>query len=204
MEPVLEMRGYDRLLQRAAVQMAAATPQPDLALAAQEAGVSLEEAQSWFADSKVLGTAVIHQQMVLLTDHLMRRTAAAPANDVIAQLRALTHAYVEWFFDNPVGSRLLVSPPAVAVLSEDEVRRFSTAIRDLARSMLEQAHAAGLVRADIDIPEVLLTMRALTLGIVTLQDMDHARLWGDVRDPRAALTRMMESYFDLATQKPGE
>lgn len=68
--------------------------------------------------------------------------------------------------------------------------------------MMERAQKAGVIKADIDIPEVLLTMRALTLGIVVLQDMDHARLWGDHADPRAALTRMMDSYFDLVLQKP--
>ena len=199
-----EMRAYDRLLQRAAEQMAAVSPRPDLALAAEQARVRLEEAQAWFADADALGAAVIDQQMVLLTDHLICQVTTAPAEDVVAQLRALTRAYIDWFFDNPVGGRLLVSPPAVAVASEDQVRRSSTAIYDLAQAMMERARDAGLIRPDIDIPEVMLTLRALTLGIVLLQDMDHARLWGNLIDPRVALTGMMDSYFDLATSRTRE
>lgn len=202
MKQVPEMRPYDRLLGRAAAQMAALTPQPDLALAAQEAGVPLDEARGWFADAQALSAAVMEQQMVLLTDHLTQRVSAAPPDDVVAQLRALIHAYVEWFFDNPVGGRLLVSPAAVAVLSQHQVTRFSSAIYELAASMMERARTAGLIRPDIDIPEVMLTMRALTLGIVALHDMDRARLWGNPADPRAALTRVMDSYFDLIMQTP--
>ncbi|SDL56955.1 hypothetical protein [Paracoccus chinensis] len=202
MKQLPEMRPYDRLLSRAAEQMAALTPQPDLALAAQEAGVPLDEALAWFADAHALSAAVLEQQMVLLTDHLTQRVSAAPSDDVVAQLRALIHAYVEWFFDNPVGGRLLVSPAVVAVLSRHQVKRFSSAIYGLAESMMERARTAGLIRADIDIPEVMLTMRALTLGIVALQDMDRARLWGNPADPRAALTRVMDGYFDLIMQKP--
>ena len=202
MKEISEKRPYDQLLQHAAEQMARVSPLPDLALAAQEAGVSLEQAQRWFADDQALSMAVVEQQMVLLTDHLARRASAVPSDDIIGQLRALTHAYVEWFFDNPVGGRLLVSPAAVAVLSHHQVGRFSSAIYDLAQSMMERARKAGLIEADTDIPEVMLTMRALTLGIVVLQDMDHARLWGNHADPRTALTRVMDSYFDLALQKP--
>jgi len=204
MKQLAEMRAYDRLLQRAAEQMATLTPPPDLALAAQEAEVPLEEAQAWFADTHALSVAVIEQQMVLLTGHLTQRASAAPADDVVAQIRALMHAYVEWFFDNPVGGRLLVNPPAVAALSQHQVRRFYTAIYGLAESMMERARDAGLIRAEIDIPEVLLTMRTLALGIVALQNANHARLWGNPADPRAALTHMMDSYFDLAMQKPTE
>lgn len=195
-----EKRPYDRLLECAAEQMARTSPLPELARAAQEAGVPLQKAQTWFADDQALSMAVVEQQMVLLTDHLSRRATAVPSDDIIGQLRALTHAYVEWFFDNPTGGRLLVSPAAVALLSQHQVGRFSTAIYDLAQSMMERARDAGLIKDDVDIPEVLLTMRALTLGIVVLQDMDHARLWGNHADPQAALTRVMESYFDLALQ----
>jgi hypothetical protein len=202
MNELSEKRPYDHVLQHAAEQMARVSPLPDLALAAQEAGVSLERAQAWFADDQALSMAVVEQQMVLLTDHLARRASAVPSDDIIGQLRALTHAYVEWFFDNPVGGRLLVSPAAVAVLSHHQVGRFSSAIYDLAQSMMERARKAGLIKADTDIPEVMLTMRALTLGIVVLQDMDHARLWGNHADPRVALTRMMDSYFNLALQRP--
>lgn len=103
-------RPYDRLLRCAAEQMARVSPLPALAVAAQEAGVPLEEAQAWFADGYALSVAVVEQQMVLLTSHLSRRASAVPPDDIIGQLRALTHAYVEWFFDNPVGGRLLASP----------------------------------------------------------------------------------------------
>ncbi|WP_299365685.1 WHG domain-containing protein [uncultured Paracoccus sp.] len=200
MEAAPDMRPYDRLLKSAAEQMAAASPQPDLARAAEDAEVPLEQAQAWFADACALSAAVIEQQMVLLTDHLVRRASAAPQDDVVAQLRELSHAYVEWFFDNPVGGRLLVTPPAMATVSEHKVSRFSTAIYDLARAMMERARDTGMIRADIDIAEVMLTMRTLTLGIV-VQDMDHTRLWGNPGDPRAALTRMMNSYFDMAMSK---
>lgn len=196
-----EMRPYDRLLAHAAEQMAALTPQPDLALAAQEAGVAPEEARTWFADNHALSVAVMEQQMVLLTDHLTQRVSTVPSDDVVAQVRALVHAYVEWFFDNPAGGRLLVSPAVVAVLSQHQVKRFSSAIYELAASMMERARGAGLIRADIDIPEVMLTMRALTLGIVALHDMDRARLWGNPADPRAALIRVMDGYFDLVMRK---
>lgn len=198
-----ETRAYDRFLQHAAEQMAAVSPLPDLAVTAQEAGVSLEEARVWFEDAHALSCTVVEQQMMLLTDHLARRACAAPPDDTIGQLRALTRAYVEWFFDNPVGSRLLLSPAAMAVLSQHQVRRYSSAIYDLAQSMMERARDTGLIRAEVDIPQVMLTMRALTLGIVVLQEMDHARLWGSHDDPRAALTRVMDSYFELAVGKPG-
>jgi hypothetical protein len=202
MKEVSEKRPYDHVLQHAAEQMARISPLPDLTLAAQEAGVPLGLAQAWFTDDQALSIAVVEQQMVLMTDHLARRASAVPTNDIIGQLRALTHAYVEWFFDNPVGGRLLVSPAAVAVLSQHQVGRFSSAIYNLAQSMMERARQAGLIKPDTDIPEVMLTMRALTLGIVVLQDMDHARLWGNHADPRAAMTSMMDSYFDLALQRP--
>jgi len=110
-------------------------------------------------------------------------------------------AYIDWFFDNPVGGRLLVSPPAMAFASQQDVRRFSDAIYNLALSMMERARDAGLIKTDIDIPQVMLAMRALTLGIVLLQDLDHARLWGNPSDPRAALMGIMDTYFDLATKR---
>lgn len=201
MKECSEKRPYDHLLECAAEQMARIAPLPELARAAQEAGVPLQKAQAWFADDQALSMAVVEQQMVLLTDHLSRRATAVPSGDIVGQLRAMTHAYVEWFFDNPTGGRLLVSPAAVALLSQRQVGRFSSAIYDLAQSMMERARDAGLIKADIDVAEVLLTMRALTLGIVVLQDMDHARLWGNHTDPHAALKRVMDSYFDLALQK---
>lgn len=203
MTEVSEMRAYDRFLRCAAEQMAAVSPSPDLAVTAQEAGVSLEEARLWFADAHALSSTVIEQQMMLLTDHLAHRACAAPPGDTMGQMRALTHAYVEWFFDNPVGSRLLLSPAAVALSSQHQVRRYSSAIYDLAQSMMERARDAGLIRAEIDIPEVMLTMRALTVGIVVLQEMDHVRLWGNHDDPRGALTRVVDSYFELAMGQPG-
>lgn len=133
------MRAYDRYIQCAAEQMAALSPQPDMALVAQDAEVSLEEAQMWFVDARALSTAVLEQQMVLLTDHLTRQVSSAASVDAVAQLRALVRAYVEWFFDNPVGGRLLVSPSAVAVISQHQVGRFSSAIYVLAQSMMERA-----------------------------------------------------------------
>ena len=163
--------------------------------------VPIEDAHGWFADADALCAAVIEHQMVLLTDHLIRRATAVPGDDLVAQLRELTHAYIDWFFDNPVGGRLLVSPPAMAFASQQDVRRFSDAIYNLALSMMERARDAGLIKTDIDIPQVMLAMRALTLGIVLLQDLDHARLWGNPSDPRAALMGIMDTYFDLATKR---
>lgn len=195
-----EMRAYDRLLEVAAAQLTA-PPRLDLALAAREADVPIEDARGWFADADALCAAVIEHQMVLLTDHLVRRATAVPGDDLVAQLRELTHAYIDWFFDNPVGGRLLVSPPAMAFASQQDVRRFSDAIYNLALSMMERARDAGLIKTDIDIPQVMLAMRALTLGIVLLQDLDHARLWGNPSDPRAALMGIMDTYFDLATKR---
>ena len=52
-----KMRPYDQVLQLAAEQMAALIPEPDLALAAQGAGVSLEEAKKWFSDDHSLGNS---------------------------------------------------------------------------------------------------------------------------------------------------
>ncbi len=195
-----ESRDYDRLLEKAAEQMTAVAPPPDLTLAAQEAGVPLEQARSMFADDKALAEMVLQQQMVLLTDFLTRRALAAPADDVVAQTKAVAGGYLDWFFDNPGAGKLLVSPPAMVAASEEDVRRFSGGIYNLARSMLERARDRGLVRPDINIDDVMLTMRALTLGIVVLHEMDHARLWGEQADLTEALRRILDEYFDLATQ----
>lgn len=67
MQECSEKRPYDHLLECAAEQMARIAPLPELARAAQEAGVPLQKAQAWFADDQALSMAVVEQQMVLLT-----------------------------------------------------------------------------------------------------------------------------------------
>ncbi len=195
-----ESRDYDRLLQRAAEQMTAAARPPDLTVAAQAAGVPLEQARSMFANDRALAAMVLQQQMVLLTDFLTRRALAAPADDLVAQIRAAIYAYVDWFLENPGTGRLLISPPAMVAASEEDVRRFSSGVYDFVHSMLERARDRGLIRPDINIADAMLTMRALTLGSVVLHEMGHARLWGGQTDPRQALHRILDEYFDLATQ----
>jgi len=203
MEDLSLVRAYDRLLQTAAEQMAALPPRPDLARAAQAAGIPLPEARRMFEDDDALGMAVMQQQLLQLTDYLGRQAAAAPADDVIAQLRAIGHAYLEWCFEHRVGGRLLTSANAMTYASEAEVARFSEAIYDLCGSMMERARKAGLVPQDLDISCILLTTRALVLGIVALHEMDQTRYWGKDADPKAALMRVFDEYFNLALRQPG-
>ena len=196
-------RPYDLLLDAAADQMCAIPPQPDLARIAAQVGVPVETARQMFPDDDALGAAVVKQQMIRLTDYIGRQTASAAPNDAVAQLRALAHGYVDWCFANPVGNRLLSSANVMTLSCQNEVERFSTAIHDLARSMLERAQAEGRFPPCADVAGILLTLRALTLGAGTLESLDHSRHWTGGRIPHAALRKTVDDYFDLIRRPPG-
>lgn len=202
MEQTNELREYDRLLKTAGGHITTVTPRPDLIRVAAEAGISIDRARELFADDDALAAALVQEQMMMLTDAVTRGATTAPAENALARLRATAHAYLDWFLDNPRLAQLLIHPPAMDAAVEADVRRFSTGIYNFAQSMIEQARAEGQIRQDIDIATVLLTMRALTIGISRLQDVDYAWLWEDPDDPKTALRRVVDDYLDLATALP--
>lgn len=196
-------RPYDLLLDAAAEHMCAVQAQPDLARIAAQVNVPLDSARQIFPDDDALGAAVVQQQMVRLTDYIGRQTASAPPDDVMAQLHALAHAYVDWCFANPVGNRLLSSASIMTTSCQNEVERFSSSIHDLARAMLERAKTEGRLPPCADVAGILLTLRVLTLGIGTLESLDQVRHWTGGRIAHAALRRTVDDYFDLIRRPPG-
>ncbi|MRX51168.1 hypothetical protein GI374_12055 [Paracoccus sp. S-4012] len=188
---------YEAIVVAAAAQMAGKAPLPDVEAAAAAAGVPGHVAKALFPSAEHLTIAVMEHALVLLVDAVTVATARAAAGDPVAQIRAMMHAVLDWAFDNVDASRLLLSLPALRFAESAMVERYNTAVYELARQFALKAQDEGRLDAGTDIEELLLTLRALVLGLTTLEAIEQTSVWAGGDDPRKALSAAVDGYVDL-------
>lgn len=141
---------------------------PDLERVAHRLGVPVDDLRRIFPTEQSLLVAVAEQALVRLMDTCTKAVVRVEPEDAVAQFLALGSAYVRWATEHPLQFWLITGHPSLNTLQQPELRRYLDSIADLMTRMLERARKAGRLRADEDIPMMVLSSRIFAYGLARM------------------------------------
>ena len=162
--------------------------------AARRAGVSPGAPFRHFPTKAALMAAVAEQAMDRLTGAVEAAVAAAPPSPM-ARFEALGRAYLGWAFDNPTHFEVISSRKLVDIQASPSLREQNEAIRVTMTALLAEARAAGELRPDLAIDEIVLSARAFGYGLARMHVDGHFPEWHPVSAPREAALSALGAYL---------
>ncbi|WP_158247980.1 TetR-like C-terminal domain-containing protein [Paracoccus sp. SY] len=167
---------------------------PDLPGVARRIGIPVDDLRRIFPDDRSLLIAVAEQALVRLMDSCTKAVVKVNPDDAVAQFLALGKAYIRWAVDHRVQFRLISSHPGLDAAREPDLRRYLDSVIDLMTRMLERARNAGHLRADEDIPMLVLSSRAFAVGLAQMIVEGRLETPRNARSPLEAAEQAMADF----------
>ena len=165
--------------------------------AARRSGVSSGAPFRHFANRRVLMTAVAEEAMRMLREYIQRSQRSVRGDDPLQRLRALGPAYLRWASCHPTHFRIISARELIDFEGSAALKQHNADIRELMQTLLTRAQRIGQLRADLDLRQVELSMRALAYGLARMHIDQHYPQW-DVPQRRieAAASAALDLFSD--------
>jgi AcrR family transcriptional regulator len=167
---------------------------------ARRAGVSPGAPFRHFASKAALMTAVAEQAMARLSQAVQDRLAALDDPDPISQLTEMGRAYVDWVVANPTHFLIISSRSEIDFSSSPLLLDQNEALRQTMIRLLRKAKDQERLHPDLNLDDLVLSLRALTYGAARLWADGHFPQWQVARDPAAAMRAMIELFLTSITR----
>jgi AcrR family transcriptional regulator len=182
-----------RVLIEAAMQLAAEGADISVRETARRAGVSPGAPFRHFPTRDALMTAVAEEAQRRFRAEIDAALSAAPADDPLAQFRALGLAYLRWALQNPDHFEIISTGRYFAHDAAGELSRDNAEIIAVSERLLAEAAAQGRLRSS-DLKRIQIAGRALVYGFARMQIDGHFPRWGV---PAGEVEATAQSVLDL-------
>ncbi|AUH34877.1 TetR-like C-terminal domain-containing protein [Paracoccus tegillarcae] len=176
---------------------------PSLPEIAKHAGQDVEAVEKIFGSVQEVLDTLAEQGLMKLVDTCLRTVTKAPPDDPAVQFRALSTAYLEWACDNPEQFRLLQYSKLVDIEGNEKLARYVRSMHDVMLRLLHNAQERGQIVKSADPHLMLLTGRALLLGLARMVIDDNMNEWHPGTTARKAAQRALDDYMDAMTIASG-
>jgi AcrR family transcriptional regulator len=159
------------------------------------AGVSSGAPFRHFPNKKALLTAVAEEAMTRFRAEIVLALKKAPADDPIAQFRALGAAYMRWAILNPTHFVVISARSHIDFDGSELLRKANAEIQALMDQMLTEAHRHGRLRS-ADIGTTKLVTRGLVYGLARMYTDGHLPQWGvSKRQVQNSISAALDQFF---------
>lgn len=161
----------------AATQLILQRHRPTNADVARQIGADEADFSDVFADNQQLIDAVLESAMVRLHDQCVRQLVKAPTDDPVAQLTAITDAFLDWAHENPAEYAILGDIPADLTPQSGNLLRYESSMHNFMLRVLVQAQSAGKLDPLIDPMLLIATIRSLAFGVANKMLSGNLTRW---------------------------
>jgi AcrR family transcriptional regulator len=164
--------------------------------AGQRAGVSSGAPFRHFPTKIALMTAVAEEAMRRFRAEIAIAMADAEGSDPLARFRALGTAYLRWVIRNPTHFEVISTRRTIDFDASETLVQLNDEIRTMMVALLEEARAAGQLRA-VDLDAVPLQARALVYGLARMWIDGQFAQWGGQAQAEALMQQSLDSFLAL-------
>jgi AcrR family transcriptional regulator len=164
--------------------------------AGQRAGVSSGAPFRHFPTKIALMTAVAEEAMRRFRGEIATAMAEAEGSDPLDRFRALGTAYLRWVIRNPTHFEVISTRRAIDFDASETLVSLNEEIRTMMVVLLEEARAAGQLRA-VDLDTVPLQARALVYGLARMWIDGQFAQWGGQAQAEALMQQSLDSFLAL-------
>lgn len=170
---------------------------PDLAEIAARAGQPEEAVRKVFGSVQDILDTLAEQGLMRLFDQCVRTITKAPADDPVAQFRAVGRAYLTWAFENPAFFVLLQHSKLADVDGNPKLLRYTDSMRELMLRLLRRAHESGQITNKMDPELVVLTGRSLLFGLARMGIDSNMESWHPGMEAQEAAYRSFDDFVRM-------
>lgn len=163
---------------------------------ARRAGVSPGAPFAHFPSKAALLTAVAEQAMVRLTEAVMAAEKEVLSEGPLQRFEAIGRGYLQWAFANPTHFVVISSRTLTNFAQSESLQRQNDAIRSRMVSLLEEASAAGFLKIDVEVDQVILAARAFVYGLARMAVDGHFPEWQVREAPALAAQRALHMFIE--------
>ena len=169
---------------------------PDLAEIATRAGQDEAAVREMFGSVQDVLNTLAEQGLVKFLDVCLRTVTQAPADDPVAQFRAIGEAYLTWAFESQAQFRLLQHGKLVDLEGNENLARYVRSMHDVMLRLLKSAQQNGQIDPQVDAHAILITGRSLLFGLARLGIDGNMTEWHPRQTPQDAALSAFGNYMD--------
>lgn len=169
---------------------------PSLSEIAQHAGQDEAAVRNVFGSVQDVLDTLAEQGLMKLVDTCLRTVTKAPPDDPAVQFRAISAAYLEWACENPAQFRLLQYSKLIDIEGNENLARYVRSMHDVMLRLLLNAQERGQISRKADPHLMLLTGRALLLGLARMAIDENMSEWHPGQTAREAAKAALDDYMD--------
>lgn len=169
---------------------------PSLSEIAERAGQDEAAVLEVFSSVQDVLDTLAEQGLMKLVDTCLRTVTKAPPDDPGIQFRALSTAYLQWACDNPAQFRLLQYSKLIDIEGNENLSRYVRSMHDVMLRLLLNAQERGQISREADPHVMLLTGRALLLGLARMAIDENMAEWHPGQTAREAAQVALDDYMD--------